>query len=194
MSYPPEDDSGPQFPMDVPPSQPIGSIPVAFEVPIPTIEQVAGEMARQIINAEGWHGISPMRKQISAKIDQMIEDLVNAAARPMIEELLARPFTPTDQYGSPTGPAKTLLTVLGESVAAWGTELVDSSGKVGKPDHYNRDRYHSRIEWALRQVVSRDLTNAVDTEVKRVVADLKGQATTAIAKQIAERVAGMVLK
>jgi hypothetical protein len=192
MQYPEEDE--PAEMMDVPPSRPLGQIPVTFDVPIPTMEQVAGEMARQLIEASGYRGVRALENMISEKLSAMIENIVTEKARPILEELLTKSFQPTDAFGNPTGATKTLHSMLGESITAWGAELVDNEGRPGKPDHYSRDRYKPRVDWALKQIVSHELTTAVNAEVTKIVGALKGQATAAIAKQIAEKISGMVIK
>ena len=177
---------------DVPASEPLGSLPVTFEVPIPRAEQVTGEIAREILKNH-----SDRRSLLSAAekiLHDQIEKMLAEKATPIIEELLAKPIQPTDGYGNPIGEPTTLESVLVKHIEQWATTIVD---REGKPVKAAKDPYHNgsqRLSWALGAIVNGQLKKQIDAEVARIAGILKEAATSNIAKQIAEKISGMVLK
>lgn len=190
MTFPPDDDEREM--MDIPPEQPLGKVPVTFDVPMPTVEQVAGEIARQIISLEVYTSRNALIKQAQDLIGNLISEIVTAKATPIIEELLAKPLQPTDGFGNPVGEPASLQFVLAQHITQWATTTVDSNGNPAKRDAYNRAS--PRIDWALGAIVNGPLKKQIDAEVSRISGVLKEAATNNIAKQIAEKISGMVLK
>jgi hypothetical protein len=111
-----------------------------------------------------------------------------------IDAVLAKPMQPTDGFGTPVGEPTTLQGMIVHQVATWSTQLVDSEGRVGKNDNYGSPKFHPRIDWALGKIVHGDLKKQVDAEVVKIVGTLRESATALIAKQVAEKISGLVIK
>jgi hypothetical protein len=178
--------------MDIPPEQPIGSMPVTFDVPIPTVEQVAGEIARQVMQSESYQSRNGLRDMAAELLRDLISRIVDDKATSIIEELLTKPLQPTDGFGNPVGEPVSLQAVLAQHIAQWASTPVDRHGKPTKNDNYNQTA--PRIDWTLGAIVNDRLKKDIDAEVAKIVGTLKTAATNNIAKQIAEKVSGMVLK
>ena len=174
------------------PDEPVGMLPVSFGVPIPTPEQVAGEVARQIVQSVGYQNQTTWQKMLEAAVRDKIDELIAEIARPVLAQILAKPIQPTDGFGNPFGDPTTLHGVIASHVEHWANTPVDNNGLVKKPDSYNRAA--PRINWALGQMVNGELKRQVDAEVRKISDQLKAAATSNIAKQIAEKVSGMVFK
>jgi hypothetical protein len=179
---------------EVPPSEPAGRASVTFDVPVPTIEQVTGQIARQLLADIGYRERGALAAMTQEAIGRLIDEKVAARAAAVIEELLERPIRPTDGFGQPVGEPTTLQAVLAQRVTSWCSDLIDRDGKTAKRDGYNTNSTATRMEWALGAIVHGELKKQIDVEVVKIVAKLKGDAATLIAKQIAEKVAGLVLK
>lgn len=177
---------------EIPPSDPIGSVPISFNVPVPTIEQVCGHVARQVLESAGYRQLEQWQARMEDAIQVEVDRQIAAHATAAIEAALHFPLQPTDGFGRPIGDKTDIATVINSRVSEWVTDSVDSQGRVKQPTHY--DKTTSRLEWLLGQIIDRQMMAAVDKEVKNIVAKLKGDAVGIIAKQIAERVAGTVLK
>lgn len=178
--------------MDVPPDEPAGSFPVTFQAPVPRIEQIAGEVARQLLSGERYGSRDGLAQAVRERLDFIIDEVVTEKAKAAVEELLTKPIRPTDAFGNPIGEPTTLHGALGQRILAWVDDPVDGEGKVRKGDSWNKST--SRMEWLVAQVVSRELQNQISTEVTKITKDLKAAATAGIAKQIADRLAGMIIK
>lgn len=179
---------------EIPPGEPAGRARVTFDVPMPTVEQVTGEIARQLISARGYSSKRDIFTQLAASMENTINAIVSAKATTVIEEILAKPMQPTDAFGNLAGEPTSLQGFLTHRVTLWATEVVDQNGNVGKPDHYNRDRYAPRINYCLAQIAGGELRKQVDAEVTKIVSKLKADATGVIAKQIADKISGTVFK
>lgn len=165
---------------------------VEVEVPTPTLEQVAMHMARQVLNGERYSSERPsLRALAESKLDELIASKIEARATAIVEDLLTKPIQCTDTFGQPTGEPVSLHAIMAKEIDSWCTVSVDSSGREDRNSYGTRT---TRLEWLVKQVTSTELQSAVTKEVDRIKAELKAAATGAIAKQIAERVAGMVLK
>lgn len=178
---------------DVPADQPAGVTRVEVSVPTPTLEQVAGEMARQVLREQPYDRPS-LRQLAQERLEQAIDAAVTDQVKARIEELLANPLQRTDAFGQPVGEPVSLAAILNERVTSWATDLVNAQGLAADKNGYGYREAVPRIEWLLKQVASSELQSAVSKEVERIKAELKAAATQGIAKQIAEKVAGMVLK
>lgn len=179
---------------EIPPGEPAGKARVTFDVPMPTIEQVTGEIARQLIASQGYQSKAAIFAAVQTSLEETINTIVTAKATAVIEELLAKPMQPTDAFGNPAGEPTSLQGFLAHRVSVWATEAVDHQGCVGKPDHYSRDRYAPRINYLLGQIAGGELRKQVDAEVAKIVSKLKADATAVIAKQIADKISGAVFK
>jgi len=178
---------------EVPPDEPAGTVKVAFNVPVPRIEQVAGEISRQILAAE-YKSRDALMKAVRGSLDEAVDKIIAAKVVPLIEEWLTKPLRPTDAFGNPVGEPTTLQGVLAQRVTEWCHDVVDANGKPTKSDGYNSSRIAPRLNWMLGQIVHGELQKLVDVEVKRIVGELKTNATLTIAKQIAEKISSLVLK
>lgn len=194
MHYP-EQDEGHEFMMDAPPSAPAGSAPVTFEIPIPTIEQVAGEIARQIIAS---HIGYDKQRLVQNLLDEAMVKAVNSAIEkkiaPLIDQLLEKPMRPTDTFGNPVGEPTSLSAFITQRVQGWADDMVDKDGKSGKSDHYNRERYVPRINWLVADVVNRELKSAIDTQVQTIIREIKARGEKQIASQVAERISSLIIR
>lgn len=172
--------------------QPAAVTKVEVEVPTPTLDQVANRMAMQLLAGERYSSERPpLRALAEQKLDALISEKIEARATAIVEDLLTKPIQRTDTFGQPTGEPVSLHAILAKEIEGWCAASVDSSGREGRDSYGTRT---TRLEWLVKQVASSDLQQAVTKEVDRIKAELKSAATGAIAKQIAERVAGMVLK
>lgn len=194
MAYPEEPEGDDREIFDIPPDEPAGHVPVKFSLPIPAAEQIVGEVARQLIQSQGYQTKNDIMKAVRISVVETIDRMVGELVGPIIADLLAKPMQPTDGFGNPIGEPTSLAGFLAAEVKHWATEIVDSSGKPTKPDSYNRTSTAPRINWELGKIVHGELKKEVDAEVAKIIATLKGSATQSIAKQIADKVAGMVLK
>lgn len=194
MSYPEEPHEDDREIFDVPPSEPAGHAPVKFNVPIPTVEQIIGEVARQLIQLEGYRTKTDIFKAAQAAIIDKINETVAEKVGQVIEEILTKPMQPTDGFGNPIGEPTSLQGFIAAKVKHWSAELVDREGRPTKHDHYNSNSVAPRINWELGKIVNGELKKQVDAEVSKIVATLRDSATQIIAKQIADKVAGLVLK
>jgi hypothetical protein len=187
-------DGEPQEMEDIDPSEPLGKLAVTFDVPIPTIEQVAGCIARQVMDSAGYRFRDEMQKIVREKLDEIVIVELGARVRPMVSALLDKPLQPTNGFGEPIGEPTSLQGLLAKQVEMWADEPVDEKGHAAKNDTWNRDKAMPRMSRLIAEVVRSNLAGHVDTEVKRIAAELKKAATDGVAKRIAETVAGMVLK
>jgi hypothetical protein len=178
--------------MDIPPTEPLGTAPITFFVPIPTMEQVAGEIARQLIAAESYNNKTTIRNKIYTTIEQLISDNISSRATAIINELLDKPLQPTDGFGNPKGEPMSLQEVLAKHIEQWATTTVNRDGLPTKKDGYTH--VVTRIDLMLGSIVNAEMKKQMDSEIKNLVATLKDSATKNIAKQIADKLAGMVFK
>lgn len=179
---------------EIEPSEPLGKARVAFDVPMPTVEQVTGEIARQILQSGPYGQRNEIMRAAADKIDALMERIVAEKATPIIEMLLDNPLQPTDAFGNPTGEKTSLNALLAQRVSSWANDLVDRDGKPKMRDGYNNSSVAPRIDWALGQIVNGELKKLVDAEVTKIVGTLKAAATQNIAKQIAEKISSLVIK
>lgn len=179
--------------VDIPPDEPQGHYAVKVNVPVPTIEQVTAEIARQIIATQPYGTSREILTAARAKLDETIGEAIKTRALPVIEELMSKPLQPTDAFGNPVGEPTSLQGLIAQRVTAWCTDPVDSSGALCKQSVYG-NKPITRMAWMLSQIIGSELRGAIDAEVKRMTAELKGSAAQAIAHQIAEKITGMVLK
>lgn len=193
MDYDDEDD---REPMDIEPETPLDRVPVKFNVPMPSVEQVTGEIARQILAAQDYNSKKAIDNAVHIAVTELIAKKVDAAAGAMIDAVMSKPIQPTDNFGNPVGDPVTLEGIMAKKVSEWATQLTDSEGKVftGSPDYYSKNKYHPRINWMLGQCVNGEMKKLVTEEVKKITATLKASATQNIAKQIADQVAALVMK
>jgi hypothetical protein len=180
--------------MDIESSEPLGKLPVTFDVSVPSVEQVTGEIARQLLAASGYDRKTTWQRAADEALHDLITKMVEERARPVIDELLDRPLRPTDSFGNPQGDPTTLSAVLARRITEWRDDLVDSNGRPGKPDSYSRSHYSTRLERMIADVVNRELADKISTETRKLVQDMKAGATQMIAKKIAERLEGMIFK
>ncbi len=176
---------------DIGPEEPIGSATVKFKVPMPTIEQVTGEIARQLISSMHYTAKPEYQKRISAALNAAINEKIASKAHPLIDEILSQKLQPTDGFGHPVGDPTSLTVLLAQRVQDWANDMVDSEGK---PSTSTYNKKAKRIEWALGQCVNSEMKKLVEAEVKTIVDTLKTSATKHIASQIAEQVGKLVLK
>jgi|SRR5579859_2149680 len=179
---------------EIEPSEPLGKARVTFDVPMPTIEQVTGEIARQLLASGNYRERSDIMKAVADKIDDLIGQIVTEKATKVIEGLLENPLQPTDAFGNPVGEKTSLNALLAARVSSWASDIVDRDGKPKMRDGYNSTSVASRIDWALGQIVSGEMKKLVDVEVTKIVGTLKAAATQNIAKQIAEKISSLVIK
>lgn len=173
-------------------AQPSAADPLLVEVRVepPGPEHIAEAIARQWL---GNYGIQKeLRAAINARIEEMVSARVTAAIASSLEEILSAPRVRTDDLGNPISAPKTLLEMLNDSVKAWGAELVDEKGIVGKPDNYNRDRFKTRAEWSLQRTVSRELYEQIDKEAKTLTAQLKETIKGDLAKRMASHLTTLI--
>lgn len=180
--------------MDVPASEPVGSATVTFAVPMPTAEQVTGEIARQILATGAYNQRSMLEHKAAEAIDDLIGKIIEERARPIIETLLDTPLRPTDQFGNATGEPISLIAVLAKRVTEWKDDVIDLHGKVSKRDQCFPSHYSTRLERSIHDIVNKELAEKVSAETRAIVASLKTGATKDIAEQIAKRIEGMVFK
>lgn len=180
--------------MDIPTSNPIGKLQVGIEIPVPTIEQVAGEIARQIINNSQYSFKSGLEKLVRESIENKVSALVDEKAASLVEECFTKPVQPTDNYGNPVGAPTTLHAMLCDKVAGWCDGLVDREGKIAERNHYNANNVQSRMSWALTNILNSSMQSEINKEVNKIKETLKEAAEKGIAKQISEKIAGMVFK
>jgi len=178
---------------EIEPAEPMGHATVTFNVPMPTIEQVTGAIARQLVASSGYDKRAEYSALVRTKIDDLIDQMIEEKARPVLADLLSKALQPTDGFGKPVGSPISLESLIAENITIWASQKVDPYGAPIKEIGWS-DKGKPRIEFMLGQIVQNDLAAAVGAETKRISEQLKGAATAAIAKQIAERVAGMVLK
>lgn len=188
------DDDDDRQEADTPPDEPAGLKRVEFNVPIPTSEQISGEIARQILAANYGRSSQDLVAHARKALDELISNTVAGKAASVIETMLAQPMRPTDAFGNPIGEPTTLRGALARRVTDWCNDVVDSEGKPTKGDGYNSSRIAPRINWLLGRIVHGELQKLVDAEVKRIIEQLKASATQKIAVQIAEQVSKLVLK
>lgn len=179
---------------EIPTGEPMGTVPVTITIPIPHVEQIVGEMARQLISQHSIDRRRQIEKAAMATLESTIDRMIRERAEPVIAEMLAKPLQPTDNYGNPTGEPTSLQALLAQRVTEWSSDIVDGEGKPFKKEAYSSKTGATRMAWMLGAVVHGELKKAVDTEVAKIVAQLKGDATTLIARQVAEKIAGTVLK
>jgi hypothetical protein len=180
--------------MDIEPAEPLGRMPVTFDVAIPSVEQVTGEIARQFLASAGYNHKATWTRAVDDALHDLITRMIEERARPVIDELLERPLRPTDAFGNPQGEPTTLSAVLAKRVTEWRDDIVDSAGKPGKPDRYSASHYSTRLERLIKDIVDGQLANNVSAETRKIVQDMKNGATQLIAKKIAERLEGMVFR
>lgn len=177
-------------------SEPVGSAKVTLDVPVPTVEQVAGTIARQLISQAGYDSKRMIENQVADAVNALVETKVAAIVGPAIDEFLKRPMQPTDGFGNPIGEPVTMAGIVTKQVEQWAAVMVSRDGKpIGKDSYggYGRESM-TRLEFSMAQLVDRDLQAAVKKEVDAIKVQLKAKASAVIAKQIAEQVAALVIK
>lgn len=175
--------------------EPMGSARVTFDVPMPTVEQVTGEIARQLIASFGDY---KARADLMAIAKQKLDDAITAKiadqVEPVLDQLLSQPLQPTDGFGNPVGEPTSLQGLIAHHVTQWASTPVNSDGVPMRKDPYSSKANSPRIDWALGQLVNGEMKKAIQVEVDKLKTQLKANATAHIAKQIADQVANMVLK
>src|SRR5690606_34916018 len=121
---------------EAPPDEPMGSLPVSFNVPVPTIERIIGQIARQILRENYGKDRRAIEEHARKALDNLIGEIVSEKAHGIIEELLSKPMQPTDGFGNPIGQPTNLQGVLAQHVANWASTTVDREGRVVKNDGY----------------------------------------------------------
>lgn len=179
---------------DIGPDEPCGQHPVTFNIPIPREEQIAGEIARQLISGYSYDDKSKLLKRAQEIVEETLSQIISERARPMIEELLSKPLQRTDGFGNAVGEPTSLEQTLAGYIAAWGSEVINSEGKPAKPNGYNSGQIGTRISWELGRLVDSEMSRQVRAETDKIVKQLKDSATQKIASQIAEQVSKLVLK
>lgn len=177
---------------DMPVDKPAGYIRVEMPIPQPTLEQIAGEMARMVLRESNFDRPS-LRSLAMDRLYAVIDSAVAERVRAVVEELLERPMQRTDGYGAPVGEPVSMASVIRARVESWATELVDLHGKPKSAGSYSGE-YRTRLEATIAELARSDMATAIGKEVEKVKADLKEGAKAAIARQIADRISGMVLK
>jgi len=178
---------------DIPVDEPTTSVPVTFNLPMPRVEQVTAEIARQFVAGAGYSARSDYHQHVLEKIDDLIATKLSVRLDAVINEILAKPMQPRDPFGNPVGEPRTLEGFIAHYVTNYANELVDRDGKTKTKDSYGT-QYAPRIDWALGKIVHGELKKQIDDEVSKIVSTLRAGATNLIAKQIAERINGLVLK
>lgn len=173
---------------DIRVSDPQGAVPVTLDIRLPTIEQVAGQIARQWIAGCGYDRKKAIEITVADAVEAMVNNKVSAIVEGVIGEALARPLRLTDGYGNPIGEPTTLERVLTARVENWAGANVNHEGLTVTRDSFHSQKM-SRLEWMVGRIVGRELQDAVAKETKKIVESLKVSATAVIAQQI-----GLVLK
>src|SRR5579859_7234000 len=122
--------------MDIEPSNPLGSFPVTFSVPIPSIEQVAGEIASQVLQSQGYPDRQSLEIRTSDAIDKIISNELSERAGEVISEALGQPLQPTDGFGHPIGDKTTLHQIFVRRIEDWCSDTVDHEGRPKRYDGY----------------------------------------------------------
>ena len=164
---------------------------ITIDVPVPTIDNVAGQAARQVIASLGYRS-NEIVAFARERMGSLINDVIEAKAKPIIEEMLRKPLQPTDGFGVPIGEPVSLETLLAMRIDAWAGEPVDVHGNPKKKDAYNSTA--PRFSYVLNKIIDDKLKRAVDDEVKKIAAQLKEEGTAVIARRIAEKISGLVIK
>ena len=190
--WPPEPDE-PEDLIEIPVIEPQGFIPVKMNIPTPTIEQVTGQVARQILERTGYDRRGNFEQLVADSIESLVDAKLARIADEAIAAILEKPLQPTDGYGNPVGAKTTLQAIITRRVESWANENVDHEGRTVTRDSFHSQKA-SRLEWLLGRIIGGDLQTAVRAETDKIVATLKAGATNAIAKQIAEKISGLVIK
>jgi hypothetical protein len=178
---------------EIPPDEPMDKVRVNFDLPIPDVEQVVGEIARQVL-AGNYAAKNDLMKRAREALDDTINRVVAEKVESVILTMLEKPIQPTDAFGNPIGEPTTLQGALARRVTDWASDITDSDGKPTKSDGYNNSLVAPRMNWMLGKIVNGELKRLVDVEVNRIIGELKASATKNIANQIAEKISSLVLK
>lgn len=184
MSYEePMEDSKPEFDKN---------IEVKINIPIPSEDIVADYIARDVLY--NYQSAEKLRKIAEKSITNSVDRLVTEKVGPILEYILSQPIQPTDNFGNAVGDPTTLQGVLSARVNAWCNDIVDSEGNPARKSDYPSKREVSRIAWMLGKIVHGELKKETDREVNRIIGDLKAQSTEFVAKLVAEKITGLVIK
>lgn len=164
----------------------------SFRVKLPSQEQLVSEVSRQIIDNARYSLNKDFGDLVKEGIRRNVDEQISKLAEAAIGEILAKPMQPTDAFGNKVGEPTTLQGFICARVAAWAQEITDSNGNPTKKDAYNSAA--PRIDWLLGKMVHGELKNAVDLEARKIIGTLKAGATNVIAKQIADRISGLIIK
>lgn len=119
--------------------------------------------------------------------------MIAVRAREVIAELLGKPLQPTDSYGNPKGAPTTLQAILTAQIESWATTPVNREGRPST-EHHCGSKPVPRLDWMLGEIVSDKMRHEMAEETKKIASQLKDGATKVIAKQIADKISGLVLK
>jgi hypothetical protein len=184
---------------ETPPSEPAGSIKVAFDVPVPRVEQIAGQIARQIIEGHNYSRqkiSSELWQAVERSLHEQIDAIVATKVGPIIEAILSKPLQPTDGFGNPLGEPTTLTEVVAKRLEGWAQDPVDDRGQVvsARSDSWNRQQAKPRIEALIKSVIDRHMAEHLSRHVEQLRTQLKAGAEKTIAEAIARRLAGFLDK
>lgn len=142
-------------------------------------EHVAVLAARELLR-----GDRDLVGEFRRRAAKIADDEIREAFRPLIEEALTQAVQPTDGFGTPKGPAKTLREVLVEHATAELRQKRDRGG-IGRKQQTLVEEF---VAQEVDSVLRRELQEAVKEAKAEVLVAVREQAATVISETI-ERVA-----
>lgn len=147
--------------------------PDGHGAPITIADQIVMAATKQIVDSIG----PDLRRAASEAVNEQIR----TQAAELVAEAMREPFQTTGPFGDPTGPAKSIRTVVGEQVKQW-------MAKTGGRDTYGNRRDPSPFEAVLATEVDKALRSELADTVKdakaKVIARVQSSASTLLADAV----------
>ena len=166
------------------------AIKATFSIGMPTTEEIADAFARRMY-AEYTAG-KELRAAAADRFEALISAAVDDAAKTAIADALATPRQPTDEFGNPTGPARTFAQMIGEQVKAWETQTVDPyQGTPKSASAYDSKNVITRAQYLVRQVGAAEFEKQAKEAVAAVRTEAKAMVETSIKQAVASSLSAL---
>ena len=103
-----------------------------------------------------------IRYSIETLIDTRVQEMLEKKISGVVDQYLAREFTPVDQWGEPKGPSTSVQDMLARTLTDWWTTKVD---REGRPNNYGSDTV--RAQYFASKVAKDVLEDSLKNEYQK---------------------------
>jgi hypothetical protein len=165
------------------------AIKATFSIGMPTTEEVADAFARRMY--ADYSAGKDLRAAAADRFGDLISEAVDDAAKKAIADALAAPRQPTDEFGNPTGPARTFAQLIGEQVKAWQDQTVDPYNGSPKAGGGYNSNVITRAQYLVRQVGAAEFEKQAKEAVAAVRTEAKAMVETSIKQAVASSLSAL---